>query len=34
VAGEVLTEGSPDEISADERVRSVYLGERREDRHG
>jgi ABC-type uncharacterized transport system ATPase subunit len=29
----VLTEGSPDEISADERVRSVYLGERREDRH-
>ena len=34
VAGEVLTEGSPEEISADERVRSVYLGERREDRHG
>ncbi len=33
VAGEVLTEGSPEEISADERVRSVYLGERREDRH-
>jgi branched-chain amino acid transport system ATP-binding protein len=32
VAGEVLTEGSPQEISADERVRSVYLGERREDR--
>jgi len=30
VAGEVLTEGTPDEISADERVRSVYLGERRE----
>ena len=34
VAGEVLTEGSPDEISADERVRAVYLGERHEDRHG
>jgi branched-chain amino acid transport system ATP-binding protein len=34
VAGEVLTEGSPAEISADERVRSVYLGERREDGHG
>jgi ABC-type branched-subunit amino acid transport system ATPase component len=29
VAGEVLTEGSPEEISADERVRSVYLGESR-----
>ena len=27
VQGEVLTEGAPDEISADERVRSVYLGE-------
>ena len=26
VAGEVLTEGTPEEISADERVRSVYLG--------
>jgi branched-chain amino acid transport system ATP-binding protein len=34
VAGEVLTEGSPEEISSDERVRSVYLGERREDRNG
>jgi branched-chain amino acid transport system ATP-binding protein len=32
VAGAVLTEGTPDEISADERVRSVYLGERREAR--
>jgi branched-chain amino acid transport system ATP-binding protein len=32
VAGEVLTEGSPEEISADERVRSVYLGERHETR--
>ncbi len=31
VAGEVLTEGTPAEIEADERVRSVYLGERRED---
>jgi branched-chain amino acid transport system ATP-binding protein len=32
VAGEVLTEGPPEEISADERVRSVYLGESREAR--
>ncbi len=32
VAGAVLTEGSPDEISADPRVRSVYLGEKREAR--
>jgi ABC-type branched-subunit amino acid transport system ATPase component len=32
VAGAVLTEGTPDEISADERVRSVYLGEKREMR--
>jgi branched-chain amino acid transport system ATP-binding protein len=27
VAGRVLTEGSPDEIAADRRVRQVYLGE-------
>ncbi len=33
VAGEVLTEGTPDEIAADDRVRSVYLGERREGAH-
>jgi ABC-type branched-subunit amino acid transport system ATPase component len=32
VAGAVLTEGTPDEISADDRVRSVYLGEKRETR--
>jgi branched-chain amino acid transport system ATP-binding protein len=32
VAGGVLTEGTPDEISADERVRSVYLGEKHEVR--
>ena len=31
VAGRVLTEGAPDEIAADERVRAVYLGE---DAHG
>ncbi len=34
VAGTVLTEGTPDQISADERVRSVYLGEGHEARHG
>jgi branched-chain amino acid transport system ATP-binding protein len=32
VAGAVLTEGTPDEISANERVRSVYLGEKHEAR--
>ena len=32
VAGAVLTEGSPQEIRADERVRAVYLGE--EAHHG
>ena len=34
VAGAVLTEGAPDEISANERVRAVYLGERHEARRG
>jgi len=27
VGGKVLTEGSPDEIAADDRVKEVYLGE-------
>jgi ABC-type branched-subunit amino acid transport system ATPase component len=34
VAGAVLTEGTPDEISADPRVRAVYLGERQETGRG
>jgi branched-chain amino acid transport system ATP-binding protein len=29
VAGRVLTEGTPDEIAADERVREIYLGRKR-----
>ncbi|HEX9168776.1 MAG TPA: ABC transporter ATP-binding protein [Roseiarcus sp.] len=31
VAGRLLTEGAPDEVAADERVRAIYLGE---DAHG
>ena len=33
VEGVILTEGVPGEIAADERVRSVYLGQSREARH-
>jgi branched-chain amino acid transport system ATP-binding protein len=33
-AGAVLTEGTPDEISADARVRAIYLGEKREAPRG
>ena len=31
VQGEVLVEGTPDEIAGDQRVREVYLGEGRHD---
>jgi len=31
VQGEVLVEGTPEEISGDSRVRQVYLGEGRRD---
>jgi branched-chain amino acid transport system ATP-binding protein len=33
VEGVILTEGVPREIAADERVRSVYLGQSHEARH-